>query len=974
MQQWREHHRETFVKEVIRLRGRGGYRQQLVCAECGDAAVEATHRCDDCFTDALFCAGCIVGLHGDNPFHWIETWDGSQFLANSLRNLGLRVQLGHGRKGKCPGVMALTAEAREKAAKRDFCVVDSNGVHEVGVDFCICHLAQAHDVQLLRARLYPTTSAQPSSAGTIRILHKFHISSFESKCSAYEFYNGLAPETDNTGNFQPRDRYTEFLRITRQWRNIQQILRHGCAHSKGGIPGIKAGACGLLCPACPQPGKNCPPGWDKLPPERQFLYALFLAIDANFRMKRKNVSSKEDDPGLGDGWAFYCKVEEYMEHLGQHWSLEQEKSTCVSHDAVDQPDRESQGTASSGIGTVDCARHNMKRPNGVGDLQKGERYINMDYMVWMSLAGQEDLLQVFISYDIACQWHKNIWERLKEYNVTLQDRAGGRFYVFLIPKFHLPAHIEACNILFSFDLTPFVGQTDGEAPERGWANANPLAASTKEMGPGSRRDTIDDHFNDWNWKKTIALGPTMLTKIKKAAPEMVEKRLAFDELVTTLPPTAVSEWLKQIELWELDASNPNPFQTTQKHESMQAIRACMAVAAQNAVEGDETDEVRGVMHVSEMIALGDASHGTDGQRMTMQERTNKLRRQIMGFFDQQLPFCPDVVRLRAAEDKARARVAGMQPIAGVEVHEMQLWLPSKMCQTAGVEVNRSLAAYEFDLRKGQACEALEGLRKNLVRTHLYKSKDRYARGVAANTRANEKIEAVDERIRRLADLYRVARRALQSLGVVMEDVTWATELKTLNVEDKRLNPEAEAQRKEAAKPMSWIWVTQAQLSAGNANPAMDEALRLEWAKTRAKSMRWMEEVDLLEVEMSRILLFLQWRSDWWLALVDLHPEVVADAALREGYTAYAHRQAKIQTDLKCRFENDWTDLAGVIATHRAQLGTIPADDEEAREEDEKEDGGDNEEEGSEDEEGSDDAEEGSDIRKTQNTMKCRWGL
>ena len=51
-----------------------------------------------------------------------------------------------------------------------------------------------------------------------------------------------------------------------------------------------------------------------------------------------------------------------------------------------------------------------------------------------------------------------------------------------------------------------VGRTDGEAPERGWANINPAAQSTKEMGPGRRRDMLDDHFSDWNWKKTIKLG------------------------------------------------------------------------------------------------------------------------------------------------------------------------------------------------------------------------------------------------------------------------------------------------------------------------------------------------------------------------------------------------------------------------------------------------------------------------------------
>jgi hypothetical protein len=66
--------------------------------------------------------------------------------------------------------------------------------------------------------------------------------------------------------------------------------------------------------------------------------------------------------------------------------------------------------------------------------------------------------------------------------------------------------VEECNLAFSFNLTKGIGRTDGEAPERGWANINPAAQSTKEMGPGSRRDTLDDHFGDWNWKKIIKLG------------------------------------------------------------------------------------------------------------------------------------------------------------------------------------------------------------------------------------------------------------------------------------------------------------------------------------------------------------------------------------------------------------------------------------------------------------------------------------
>ena len=56
---------------------------------------------------------------------------------------------------------------------------------------------------------------------------------------------------------------------------------------------------------------------------------------------------------------------------------------------------------------------------------------------------------------------------------------------FLVPKFHLPAHIEKCHQDYSFNYAPGIGRTDGEAPEHGWSNLNDLAYSTREMGPGS---------------------------------------------------------------------------------------------------------------------------------------------------------------------------------------------------------------------------------------------------------------------------------------------------------------------------------------------------------------------------------------------------------------------------------------------------------------------------------------------------------
>ena len=77
---------------------------------------------------------------------------------------------------------------------------------------------------------------------------------------------------------------------------------------------------------------------------------------------------------------------------------------------------------------------------------------------------------------------------------------------FLIPKFHLPAHILKCRADYSFNLTPCVGRTDGEAPKCGWSEANSMAASTREMGPGSCRDTLNDQFGDRNWGKIAKMG------------------------------------------------------------------------------------------------------------------------------------------------------------------------------------------------------------------------------------------------------------------------------------------------------------------------------------------------------------------------------------------------------------------------------------------------------------------------------------
>ncbi|KIJ48789.1 hypothetical protein M422DRAFT_90078, partial [Sphaerobolus stellatus SS14] len=73
--------------------------------------------------------------------------------------------------------------------------------------------------------------------------------------------------------------------------------------------------------------------------------------------------------------------------------------------------------------------------------------------------------------------------------------------IFLVPKFHLASHIDACADRFLFNWTKNVGRTCGEIVETNWVNLNLLATSTREMDAGHRKDTLTDAKIDMNWCK-----------------------------------------------------------------------------------------------------------------------------------------------------------------------------------------------------------------------------------------------------------------------------------------------------------------------------------------------------------------------------------------------------------------------------------------------------------------------------------------
>lgn len=181
---------------------------------------------------------------------------------------------------------------------------------------------------------------------------------------------------------------------------------------------------------------------------------------------------------------------------------------------------------------------------------------------------------------------------------------------------------------------------------------------------------------------------------------------------------------------------------------------------------------------------------------------------------------PEAVRERT---KA-VRTTGPHGLAATKTQDIELWLPSGL-KKCGIEVDEALQLYEWKLREGQAHDALEEVRRTLrLRSHLYKHKDRYARGVRANTRSNVSIDAATDTMNRAAVKYSTAREALVTLSRGLEVPIWETTLRVLKRDDMRALSEGLYGDTEGTRRPSWIWLTHGLSTNENDNLALNDGM------------------------------------------------------------------------------------------------------------------------------------------------------
>ncbi|KAF9036137.1 hypothetical protein BJ165DRAFT_1417138 [Panaeolus papilionaceus] len=445
----RENNRSSYLDELCRQAGRGEFMKASNCPDCVASCVKesrpALYRCcSECLIPDLTCCECCVRRHRKLPLHRIEMWNGEYFAGVSLKSLGLTIQLNH-TSMHCP----VPIKCHENMV-----VLHTNGLHEVAFEYCGCGRGEPQHVQLLRRQFYPASQLTIQTCAMFELLDLLHKLSLTTKASMYDFYRGLEKLTDNTGLQARKHQYRALYRMAIQWRHLKMLKWAGRAHDPGGPDATEAGALGVACPSCPYPGINLPEGWDKAPESMRFLYMAFLCMDANFRLKNQLISNWSQDPGLGVGLAYMLPRTDYEAYVSSMTS-DSDVSSCVGFQAIVQANtRFSQGLRYTGVGAVLCGRSEMVLPQGVGNLHKGERYSNMDYIFASAVQSFLALTTVLISYNIACQWFVNLYGRMaKHWPAKLQIPQTTKL-IPAIPKLHEPMHEAKNHQTFSLNYVP----------------------------------------------------------------------------------------------------------------------------------------------------------------------------------------------------------------------------------------------------------------------------------------------------------------------------------------------------------------------------------------------------------------------------------------------------------------------------------------------------------------------------------------
>ncbi|EJF55967.1 hypothetical protein DICSQDRAFT_150671 [Dichomitus squalens LYAD-421 SS1] len=712
-------------------------------------------------------------------------------------------------------------------------IVHDHGIHEYPVRFCPCLDPETDEpvpepIQLIHFGLWPGTWKRPESAYTISGLRDHQLLGLQAQMSTHDYFEYLRRTTDMVCPEDVPDRYRELMTAAREFMFTRATKRADVEPTQELEPGVLA----IRCPACPQPGINMDPKYEKTgrPEGDEYLDGLHYTIDGNFQQTQKNKPMDEADEPLTLGAAYHADERDFKEFQRTRPKEKKEPTTCHKFGAMGYSRYGGRVTGTVGLS---CARHMFTLPLGSVDLNGPEAFCYADWVQLTALRPYWKTLRwLAVGYDINCQYRIHFHERIRE----LQKRYGhlksipADDFVFellsAVGKFHLPAHIQACRFKFSYYYLRGVGMTDGEALERIWSILNSLAARTKEMTPGHRHDVLNDFLGDMNVRKLHSIARTLADRYEKARRQLatmeetmqkLEENFTVDEIVAMQAEEA--QWLADVRDLDKHKKLKNPYEV--KEDKVPTTKELLAEIAQaRSVEHEGSDAALSVLHVVfegvelqslredllDVIEENDESE--EGQKTSDQIRLDFLSRlaewtpafnsviqpvldaaakEVMSEYKGSTSL-PDTFPLRGKEhlqpnlkSKDERAKRGLPPLRDQnaksaksalwrEIESVVVPLPSSFHELILQRPSmKTLVNWEIKVREGQAADALNDLRTGLIASATLKLAKIDMTGKRPTLRVGKKIHRKNNEVAAAAEEYRRAWVALEALGMTADE-------------------------------------------------------------------------------------------------------------------------------------------------------------------------------------------------------------
>ncbi|KAK7681502.1 hypothetical protein QCA50_015234 [Cerrena zonata] len=796
-------------------------------------------------------------------------------------------------------------KGRDARGNQWLTVVDIGGVHHLPTHFCSCSSSELVPprLQLLQLGLYPATINEPQTVFTFRLLDDFDVDNLETKAAAQRYYAKLKRLTSNAFPQDVADRYREFMRVMREWRNLKSRQRMGIGHDTH-QDAIPDGGLALFCPACPQPGINLPENWQD--DGDQLKYMPTLVVDGNFKQEHLKMKQSKDDVPLSDGHGYMVGKERFDQYIKSVPKTAVEPSTCHEHDAVKSQNSTRAHLDATGIGAVAC-KHGCFYPHSVVNFQKGEGQRYMDYAIVNALNYISVVAVALLLYDIMCQFFLKFASRIADCPPFLNLRSNLAIKPG-IGLFHVHGHVKECYARYAPTFIRGAGMVDGEIMETLWSPLNHTAPSARPMSWFHRQEYLDSHMGDSNWKKLTRMVPTLFRKWQVCLEQVADSQDYFDKLSQHVGASNAADWTRlenRIQL--LRSSNIEVMDALDVKEAVAPGKA--DVQRELATEEDGTSLSPGT---SAWISFG---LKIEEQQIDLLKQVRKL--QAEPSIELQLSLQAKRRRLQHKIDKfikeSSHYLLGIESTPTATIGEdwfeedddddynvelstsdialddscfpeqVSLPLPSSFGSERCKGLLQSLARCELKLREGQAHDALHNLRIAIAhKSFIYRSRIRKNApntGYSKRLRSYGDAHAVQMSIDHAAKVYSTARRAIE---VIDKHSPVLTKLQVLTREDLIAStavsdPNARGQRQVS---LSWIWQT----VVNNGTPAfVTEMMRVNWLRAKSRRDRWAEEKVLIHSE-------LEWTHRYFLRNVDLWRGRAVDKT--PGQTCYALKQAE----------------------------------------------------------------------------------